>query len=223
MRSTLASLVIIAAVGLLTGCSDDTLAAGTPVTPPLRSIVVVKNSIGHGTGMIIGPGLVLTAYHVVRGKGRPDVRFLNGHSNTGKVIWSEPERDLALVTVDIPQGHPAAGLDCADPIPGQHVVAVGHPKRSEWISASGHLPQTSNEHRLYTSLGFRVSRGVSGGPVFNDDGEVIGIVLAILANRASALTGIGFMLPASDFCETIQQKQEQLMSKRAELSLDRSS
>ena len=48
---------------------------------------------------------------------------------TGDIIWSDPERDLAIVDVAVPEGHPTAVLSCIPPHPGQHVMSVGpsHP------------------------------------------------------------------------------------------------
>ncbi len=210
MRQALVSLVALV-IGLSTACSDSPVNGDPPsITPLLRSTVLVTKNGGHGSGAIIGPNLVLTAYHAIRGKGKPDISFLGGASTTGKVIWSEPDRDLALVKVDIPDGYPAAALHCKEHVPGQHVTTVGHPFRSRWVALSGHLPKKDQYHRRYISLGFRISRGVSGGPVFNNEGQVIGITLGLLARRLHDQSGVGFMLPASAFCQKIKQEQMSL-------------
>ena len=120
-------------------------------------------------------------------------------------------RDLALIDVDVPNGHPIAKLSCERPRPGQHVMSVGHPNHSQWVVVGGHLPNRDPTADKYMSLGFPVGLGTSGGPVFDDRGDVIGITLAILAERSSTTaaydefkdTGIGLMLPASDFCRAI--------------------
>lgn len=201
-------LLFAAFLSLLAACSGNAESDSPPIEPLLRSTVVVAMDYGQGSGMIIGNGLVLTAYHVVRGWVQPSVRFFDGQSRAGNVIWSEPERDLALVKVDVPKGYPAAPLHCEETIDGQKVIAVGHPLRSEWVAVSGRLPKDlSYDRNRYVSLGVPIGRGASGGPVFNHYGKVVGITLAILTKRPSARKGIGYMLPASAFCPKIREKQ----------------
>jgi S1-C subfamily serine protease len=152
----------------------------------------------------------LTAYHVVQGD-NIDVRFFNGQASSGHVVWSDPERDLAVIDVAIPEGHPMARLSCDQPNPGQHVISIGHPIQSQWVLVGGYLPNSGLVAGRYMSLGFPVGLGTSGGPVFDEQGQVVGITLAILAERTSTVaaydqfkdTGIGLMLPASEFCRSI--------------------
>lgn len=207
MRRAFVGLMVTGFIGFLTSCSDGAADNGPPVGPLLRSTVYITKGEGHGSGMIIGPGLVLTAYHAVRGNRRPDVRFFSGQSTTGHVIWSAPGRDLALVEVDVPEGHPVASIYCDDLAQGQPITVVGHPMQSEWVAVRGHLPKTEVSHDRYVSLGLPIGRGASGGPVFNNDGQVVGIILNILIRRPNAQMGIGYMLPAHDFCQTIRKKQ----------------
>jgi S1-C subfamily serine protease len=196
---------LLAAV--LLGCSS---APSSTVTPLHRSTVLIEHEKGHGSGLIIGPRRVLTAYHVVQGDGL-DIRFFSGEANAGDVIWSDVERDLALIDVAIPDGHPQALLSCEQPQPGQHVISVGHPIQSQWVLVGGYLPNSALVAGRYVSLGFPVGLGTSGGPVFDEEGRVVGITLAILAERSSTEaaydqfkdTGIGLMLPSSEFCQTV--------------------
>ncbi len=191
----------------LTACSSP---PASVVTPLHRSTVLVEHENGHGSGLIVGPRRVLTAHHVVQGDGL-GIRFFSGEANAGSVIWSDAERDLALIDVAVPEGHPRALLSCDQPVAGQHVIAVGHPIQSQWVMVGGYLPNSGLIAGRYVSLGFPVGLGTSGGPVFDEEGQVIGITLAILAERSSTEaaydefkdTGIGLMLPASDFCKTV--------------------
>ncbi len=192
---------------LLSACSS---APPAGITPLHRSTVLIEHESGHGSGLIVGSGRVLTAYHVVQGDDL-DVRFFDGQAIPGEVLWSDPERDLAIVGVPIPAGHPTARLSCKQPNPGQHVMSVGHPIQSQWVLVGGYLPNSGLVAGRYMSLGFPVGLGTSGGPVFNEQGQVVGITLAILAERTSTAaaydqfkdTGIGLMLPASEFCRAI--------------------
>ena len=192
---------------LLIGCSAPQNAS---ITPLHRSTVLIEHEKGHGSGLIVGPRRVLTAFHVVQGDAL-DIRFFSGEANDGSVIWSDSERDLALIDVAVPDGHPQAYLSCERPTAGQHVISVGHPIQSQWVMVGGYLPNGGLVAGRYVSLGFPVGLGTSGGPVFDEKGSVIGITLAILAERNSTEaafdafkdTGIGLMLPSSEFCKTV--------------------
>lgn len=191
----------------LIGCSAPQNAG---VSPLHRSTVLIEHQEGHGSGLIVGPRRILTAHHVVQGEGI-DVRFFSGEANAGSVVWSDAKRDLAIIDVPVPEGHPEALVSCDRPQPGEHVIAVGHPIQSQWVLMGGYLPNSGLVAGRYVSLGFPVGLGTSGGPVFNEQGEVIGITLAILAERTSTEaafdefkdTGIGLMLPSSEFCRTV--------------------
>ncbi len=192
----------------LVGCSAPQQTSA--VTPLHRSTVLIEHQEGHGSGLIVGPRRVLTAHHVVQGDGI-DVRFFSGEANAGSIIWSDAKRDLAMIDVAVPNGHPQVPISCNQPVAGEHVIAVGHPIQSQWVLTGGYLPGGDLVAGRYVSLGFPVGLGTSGGPVFNEAGEVVGMTLAILAERTSTAaafdefkdTGIGLMLPSSEFCRTI--------------------
>ncbi|HEX5077747.1 MAG TPA: serine protease [Geminicoccaceae bacterium] len=196
-------------IGLSLAIILSACASGPPNVELLnRSTVLVEHAKGHGTGTIVGPHAVLTAYHVVQ-ESPLEVTFFAGPREPGKVVWQNAILDLALVEVEVPDGYPAPEWSCADLHAGQHLVSVGHPTQSRWVAVGGYLPDAATFGDIgLVSLGFPIGLGTSGGPVFDSDGRVVGVTLAILAERSSASalydhyqdTGIGLMLPATAFC-----------------------
>lgn len=177
-----------------------------------QSTVLIENAKGHGSGTIVGPNTVLTAHHVVQDDPSLDVTFYDGPALPGRVRWHDPTLDLALVEVAVPAGYPVPELTCAAPRRGQQLVALGHPTQSRWVAVSGRIPNPQRIGRGgLVALGFQIGLGTSGGPVFDEQGRVIGLSMAILAERDSTSagfdsfkdTGIGLMLPVSDFCDLV--------------------
>ena len=197
--------------GVLSGCSTspepsfDTLHHAT---------VLVEHAKGHGTGAIIGPNAVLTADHVV-GTEPLSITFFDGRVAQGRVRWRDPLLDVALLEVAVPDGYAASKLFCGDLASGQHLLLIGHPTQSRWVAVGGYLPATGPLEGDLVSLGFPIGLGTSGGPVFDAEGRIVGVALAILAERASESarfdefkdTGIGLMLPASRFCSELEVLQ----------------
>lgn len=203
-------LCSLAAAALIAACA-------TPPTPNADALnqatVLIEHAKGHGTGAIIGPNQVLTAYHVVA-DAPVAVEFFHGPKVDGSVRWYDEMLDLALVEVEVPERYKATELACRALRAGQHLVAVGHPMRDRWIPKAGRLPRTEDVGGSgLVPLGFEIGLGTSGAPVFDDTGRVAGIALAILAERRSTSagydeykdTGIGLMLPAAAFCATVHR------------------
>lgn len=203
----LGRLIGLCAVTLLSACA----AAPSNLEVLNQSTVLVEHAKGHGTGTIVGPNAVLTAHHVVQ-EAPLRVTFFSGESTTGSVVWQNPAFDLALVEVDVPDGYPVPDWSCADLQAGQHLVSIGHPTQSRWVAVGGYLPDSRTVGDIgLVPLGFPIGLGTSGGPVFDREGRVVGVALAILAERSQASaaydryqdSGIGLMLPATAFCNTI--------------------
>jgi S1-C subfamily serine protease len=192
--------------------------ASTPTVPNVDALnqatVLIEHSKGHGTGAIIGPNQVLTAYHVVA-DAPVEVEFFQGPKVGASVRWYDETLDLALIDVAVPPGYRATELACGALRAGEHLVAVGHPMRDRWVPHDGVLPRTDPVGGSgLVPIGFDIGLGSSGGPVFDDTGRVAGIALAILAERRSASagydeykdTGMGLMLPAASFCDSLKKQ-----------------
>ncbi|MBC7604890.1 MAG: trypsin-like peptidase domain-containing protein [Ramlibacter sp.] len=163
---------------------------------------------GVGTGVvIIDKGVILTNLHVVSGADRIKVVFSDGLEAEATITGAQPENDLAVLQASkIPDDLIAATMrSTSDLAPGDKVLAVGFPF-GIGPSASGGVvsglkrvfksPEGKQEMSNLIQFDAAANPGNSGGPLVTMDGEVVGIVTAIL-NPTSARTfiGIGFAVP----------------------------
>ncbi|WP_354682999.1 trypsin-like peptidase domain-containing protein [Cupriavidus necator] len=160
-----------------------------------------------GSGVVVTErGVILTSYHVIAGARRLEVRFHDGHKSEATVLQAIPEKDLAVLQPkSIPDDLPAATLGSSrDLVPGTEVVAVGFPfgigpSVSAGVVSGLDRRFVSPDHKqdLDKLIQFDAAAnpGNSGGPLVNMDGEVIGIVTAILnPNKSGTFLGIGFAI-----------------------------
>lgn len=172
---------------------------------------------GLGSGVIINQaGDILTAAHVVQESDRVSVRLSDGRSIKAKVVLSDPSLDLALIRLDeLPRDLKTVHLADSDEAKvGEEVFIIGAPYGAEYTLSVGHL----TAHRTVPDLfsGFRdwnllqtdavINEGNSGGPLFNVDGEVIGIVSHIVSPTGSH-SGIGFAVSANTAREALLEHQ----------------
>ncbi len=165
-------------------------------------------SEGVGTGVVIvDTGIILTNLHVVAGADQVQVQFFDGMEAEASVIGARPEHDLAVLQAKrLPDDLPAATLrSTADLAVGDEVVAVGFPFGIGPSASAGVVSGLAREYRspqgkqVLTNLiqfDAAANPGNSGGPLVTADGEVVGIVTAILnPTEQSVFIGIGFAVP----------------------------
>jgi S1-C subfamily serine protease len=163
---------------------------------------------GIGTGVvIIDNGTILTNLHVIGGAKRIRVTFFDGSESDAVVLSTQPENDLAVLRAKtIPDDLEAATMrSTADLAPGDQVVAVGFPFGIGPSASAGIVSGLKRQFRspdgqqmLSNLIQFDAAAnpGNSGGPLVTMDGEVVGIVTAILnPNRQRVFIGIGFAVP----------------------------
>lgn len=162
-----------------------------------------EQSVGTGV-VIVDNGVILTNLHVVAGAKRVTVTFHDGLESPAALISVHPENDLAVIKAEtIPDDLPAATLGSADKLrPGDEVVAVGFPFGIGPSVSAGVVSGLNREFR--SPKGDRVltkliqfdaaaNPGSSGGPLVTMQGDVVGIVTAILnPTESSTFVGIGF-------------------------------
>jgi S1-C subfamily serine protease len=186
----------------------------------VRPSVVRVNGMGHehegeedslrgtGTGVVIlDTGVILTNLHVVAGANRLKVVFHDGTESDASVVKMQPENDLAVIqAASVPDDLVAATLrSTKDLSPGDEVVAVGFPFGIGPSVTAGVVSGLRREFRspegqkVLTNLiqfDAAANPGSSGGPLVTADGNVVGIVTAILnPNNQGVFAGIGFAVP----------------------------
>jgi S1-C subfamily serine protease len=161
-----------------------------------------------GSGVVINEsGAILTALHVIDSTDRWVIIFADGTKSEATVIGKQPENDLAALQARSPpdEVQPAILASTAGLAPGDKVVATGFPFGIGPSVSAGVVSGLKREfddpsrHQKFTNLiqfDAAVNPGNSGGPLVNRDGEVVGIVTAILnPSSAGVFAGIGFAVP----------------------------
>ncbi|MDG1478098.1 MAG: trypsin-like peptidase domain-containing protein [Myxococcota bacterium] len=160
-----------------------------------------------GSGVIVREdGLVLTNHHVVSGATGLAVTLWDKRSYPAVVIGSDPRTDLAVLQIEGEGPFPVADIGDSDAIRiGHWVIAIGHPFDFQFtvtagiVSARGRRNIIPEEIQDYIQTDASINPGNSGGPLFNLDGEVVGINTAIYTPEGGAVqnAGISFAIPSN--------------------------
>jgi serine protease Do len=156
-----------------------------------------------GSGFIIDAnGTLVTNNHVVKGASSITVTLSDGTTLPAKVVGTDPRTDIAVLRVKSPTKLPFIQLGNSDDVePGQWVVAVGNPfglggtVTAGIVSARGRDIGEGN-YDNFIQIDAPINRGNSGGPLFTQDGKVVGVNTAILSPSGGSI-GIGFAIPSN--------------------------
>ncbi|MBN1488189.1 MAG: trypsin-like peptidase domain-containing protein, partial [Anaerolineae bacterium] len=165
---------------------------------------------GAGSGFVWSKeGYIVTNHHVVAGAEKIEVQFSAGDVVTAEFIGSDPDSDLAVLKVDVPERdlYPVTLAKSDNVAEGQLAVAIGNPFGLDntmtvgFISAINRsLPVDSEEGTSYSipniiQTDAPINPGNSGGVLVNRRGEVVGVTTAIIS-PVEASVGIGFAIPS---------------------------
>ena len=157
---------------------------------------------GLGTGFVISAdGQIVTNAHVVDGADTVKVTLPDGRSFDAEVLGTDPATDIAVVKVDATDLPTLAFGDSDSLQVGQDVVAIGNPfglgnsVTSGIVSALGRNIN-SGPFDDFIQTDAAINRGNSGGPLFNAEGQVVGMNTAIYSPSGGSV-GIGFAVPSN--------------------------
>jgi serine protease Do len=171
------------------------------------------NSRSLGSGFIVSDdGYVVTNHHVVKDADEIIVKLSDRRQLEAKLIGSDPRSDIALLKIDA-KDLPVVKLGSANDLKvGQWVLAIGspfgfdHSVTSGIVSAKGRsLPNENYVPFIQTDVA--INPGNSGGPLFNLDGEVVGINSQIYS-RTGGFMGLSFAIPIEVAMDVIDQLKD---------------
>lgn len=145
----------------------------------LPSVVFIKTPNMIGTGFVVWQdGRIATNLHVIAGSKEAQITLNDGRSfEQVEVLGIDQQRDLAVLRIPVTGLKPLPLGDSLAVKPGQHVVAIGHPLGMGNTVSDGLVSAVRNIDAKLTLLQISapISPGSSGGPIFNEHGEVIGV------------------------------------------------
>lgn len=175
-----------------------------------------RQRMSMGSGFIISDdGFIVTNNHVVENATSVVVRLSDRREFDAEVIGLDERSDLALIKVE-GEDLPVARLDATDRLDvGEWVLAIGSPFGLDYsvtagiVSAKGRsLPTERNENYVpFIQTDVAINPGNSGGPLFNLDGEVVGVNSQIFT-RSGGSIGLSFAIPVSVVRNVVEQLKE---------------
>ena len=167
-----------------------------------------------GSGFIIDPsGLVVTNNHVIAGADEVNVILNDGTTLKADIVGRDTKTDLALLKVKPDKPLKAVKFgDCDKLRLGEWVIAIGNPFSlggtvTAGIVSARNRDIQSGPYDNYIQTDAAINRGNSGGPLFNLNGEVVGVNTAIISPSGGSI-GIGFAVPSKTVVPVIDQLRE---------------
>ena len=181
---------------------------GNPNAPrgPQRS-----NALGSGF-VISEDGYIVTNNHVIEGADEISIEFFSGKTLDAKLIGTDPKTDIALLKVESDAPLPFVNFGDSNVMRvGDWVMAMGNPLGQGFSVSAGIVSARNRElsgtYDDFIQTDAAINRGNSGGPLFNMDGQVIGVNTAILSPNGGSI-GIGFSMASNVVSKVVQQLKD---------------
>ena len=171
-----------------------------------------RKATALGSGFIIDKeGIVVTNNHVIQGAEDIFVSVNGSKEYKAKILGADPYMDLAVLEIDSDEKFIPVSFGNSDKARvGDWVIAIGNPFGFGGTVTSGIISSRNRDIGLtryddFIQTDASINQGNSGGPLFNLDGEVVGINTAIIAPGSSGSIGLGFAIPSNPASQVIDQ------------------
>lgn len=172
---------------------------------PQRFSVKIHVGTGHGSGTVIGRGMILTAAHVVDGQTSIEIETSDGKKMPAKVLWIAKAHDIAVIQYE-GVALPAAQLACGTLRQGEAIQAFGNPGNITFAKFNGFISTAASERAIWKVahvMDITGMPGISGGGVFNMAGKLVGVFVGGYSTPYAPVSGITLMVPASVVCRML--------------------
>ncbi|MGJ8584985.1 MAG: Do family serine endopeptidase [Marinosulfonomonas sp.] len=172
-----------------------------------------RRSQALGSGFVISEdGFIVTNNHVIEGADEIMIEFFSGEQLPASLVGTDPKTDIALLKVESDEALPFVAFDDSDEMRvGDWVLAVGNPLGQGFSVSAGIVSarnrSLSGSYDDFIQTDAAINRGNSGGPLFNTDGNVIGVNTAILSPSGGSI-GIGFSMASNVVSNVVDQLKE---------------
>jgi serine protease Do len=167
-----------------------------------------------GSGFIIDPsGIIVTNNHVIADADEINVILNDGTKVRAEIVGIDKKTDLAVLKIKPPKPLTAVKFGDSDKLRlGDWVIAIGNPFSLGGTVTAGIVSAKNRDisngpYDSYIQTDAAINRGNSGGPLFNLDGEVIGVNTLIISPSGGSI-GIGFAVPSKTVASVVSQLQQ---------------
>ncbi|MEM9796098.1 MAG: DegQ family serine endoprotease [Pseudomonadota bacterium] len=166
-----------------------------------------------GSGFVISEdGFIVTNNHVIENADEILIEFYSGRELPAEVVGTDPNTDIAVLKVESDEPLPFVPFGDSDVMrTGDWVMAMGNPLGQGFSVSAGIVSARERElqgaYDDYIQTDAAINRGNSGGPLFNMEGEVIGVNTAILSPNGGSI-GIGFAMSSNVVTRVVDQLRE---------------
>ena len=172
-----------------------------------------QRSEALGSGFVISAdGYIVTNNHVIEGADDIEIDFFGGEHMKAKLVGTDLKTDIALLKVESDKPLPFVGFGDSDKMRvGDWVMAMGNPLGQGFSVSAGIVSargrELSGTYDDFIQTDAAINKGNSGGPLFNMDGEVVGVNTAILSPTGGSI-GIGFSMGSNVVSKVVAQLKE---------------
>ena len=200
LQKVLLSLICVVAVLLALPLSAS--AIGYTAEEKYNSVFVVTSGNSLGSGFAVGENCIITNAHVLDNPNNIMLSTYAGETHTTYLVGYDQDKDIAVLGVKDAKFTPLTVADYKSLNTGDDVYAIGAPKSMAYTLTKGVISAKEREigKYKYIQTDAAINEGNSGGPLLNDEGNVIGINTL----KMSDSEGIGLAIPMTVVCDFLK-------------------